>query len=174
MNIQAPGGRASMNCIILPWIEKLRSSCQIAVEGFERKVMWILMTFSYGSAKFCCNVPSINHWGCDMEITEWLIQFLGFFVPFFLCPLTLSLKFFICFQFFFQQLGWLFIHFFSAVDIPVTKHVVSCVYAQNPQHGLLAQNEISCILATELMNSESTLTSLWQITLYGFYLALWF
>lgn len=103
---------------------------------------------------------------CPVETTRdviWklLIAYSFFFlIPFFLCPLTLSVKFFICFQFFFQQLGRLFIRFFSAVHTPVTKRVVSHVWTQSPQHGLLAQKEISCILATELMNSKSTLTSL--------------
>lgn len=135
-----------------PWIEKLKSSCQI-MEGFELKVIWIWMEF-YSSAKFCSKVPSVGCWGCFVEIAVLLIWFFSF--HFSSALFTFSFQFFICFQFFFQQLGWLFVHFFSTAHMPIMKQVVSRPYIQSSQHGLLAQNEISCILATELMYETCT------------------
>lgn len=68
-----------------PWIEKLKSSCQI-MEGFELKVIWTWMEF-YSSAKFCSKA-------LGMFCGNRCIAYLVFFLPFFLCTFYLQLSIF--------------------------------------------------------------------------------
>lgn len=152
MTIQAHGVTASVNCVALTWTGKLRSSCQIIVEGFELKVMCIFMEFSSSFAKFCCNVPNVGHQRCSVEITELLIFlfFLSFIFP--LPFFNIQFKNVHLLRLLLLTAGVTFCPFFQYS--PHTNHrvcVVSHVYSQSTQHGLPASNKMSCILATELM-----------------------
>ena len=78
-----PGDRAFIYCITISLIKKLKSSCQIIMEGFELKIVWIAVEFSYGSIKIY-NVPIRRGYkSCSMKIIEFLwniVFFMSFHV----------------------------------------------------------------------------------------------